>query len=460
MQLKSIREIAFTTTLPAANETEYGVYLVKTHRRWVLHIARPELIEEFMSKIDGFAKLQAVINPKTLLGRFIGGRNLLTLDGNEWIEQHKIMKAAFDLASPLGSFDAVGQKLITRIDDMDNGSVNWQRLANHWALDLLGKTIFDFDFGAIDGTESQWSTRYRSIFQACFHPLYLTLPMLDTWFLPSKRRHMHQELTTLLGIMDDRIKQASNPPNGNESLTEKNLLTLILEAQEEHSGNMNDEGIRSNLCAFFMVGHRALAYTLALAVYHIAVNQDVQQKAREEVIAIMGPGGYNRDDMPTLAQFSEMPYMEYVIKETMRMHPPTPVLHGRMATEDVSLGNLLIPKGAQVSLDIYELHHNPIVWKNPETFDPLRFAPRGEVDQLHSQGKLPWIPFNHHPRQCIGKDFSLRALTMTLAMLVQCFDISLPNDSPHKDRIDTIGYTGISPTELMINFTKRHEAHC
>lgn len=101
----------------------------------------------------------------------------------------------------------------------------------------------------------------------------------------------------------------------------------------------------------------------------------------------------------------------------MRMHPPTPVLHGRMATEDVSLGNLLIPKGAQVSLDIYELHHNPIVWKNPETFDPLRFAPRGEVDQLHSQGKLPWIPFNHHPRQCIGKDFSLRALTMTLAML-------------------------------------------
>lgn len=68
--------------------------------------------------------------------------------------------------------------------------------------------------------------------------------MLDTWFLPSKRRHMHQELTTLLGIMDDRIKQASNPPNGNESLTEKNLLTLILEAQEEHSGNMNDEGIR------------------------------------------------------------------------------------------------------------------------------------------------------------------------------------------------------------------------
>lgn len=101
----------------------------------------------------------------------------------------------------------------------------------------------------------------------------------------------------------------------------------------------------------------------------------------------------------------------------MRMHPPTPVLHGRVAKEDISLGNLLIPKGTQVSLDIYELHHNPVVWKNPETFDPLRFAPRGEVDQLNSQGKLAWLPFNHHSRQCIGKDFSLMALKVTLAML-------------------------------------------
>ncbi|CDH56615.1 cytochrome p450 [Lichtheimia corymbifera JMRC:FSU:9682] len=459
MQLKSIREIAFTTTLPAANETEHGVYLVKKHARWVLHIARPELIEEFMSKIDGFAKEQAVINPKTLLGRFIGGRNLLTLDGDEWIEQHKIMKAAFDWASPLESCDAIGQKLITRIGNMDNGSVNWQRLANHWALDLLGKTLFDFDFGAIDGTESQWSTRYRSIFHACFHPLYLMLPILDTWLLSSKRRHMHQELTTLLCIMDDRIKQASNLPNESESLAEKDLLKLILEARKEHPENMKDEDIRSNFCAFFMVGHRALTYTLAMAVYHIAANQAIQQKAREEVIAIMGPGGYNRHDMPTLAQISEMPYIEYVIKETMRMHPPTPVLHGRVAKEDISLGNLLIPKGTQVSLDIYELHHNSVVWKNPETFDPLRFAPRGEVDQLNSQGKLAWLPFNHHPRQCIGKDFSLMALKVTLAMLVQCYDISLPNDSPHKDGIDTVGYTGISPTELVINFTKRHEAH-
>lgn len=101
----------------------------------------------------------------------------------------------------------------------------------------------------------------------------------------------------------------------------------------------------------------------------------------------------------------------------MRMHPPSPALHSRAAKEDISLGNLVIPKGTQVSLDIYELHHNPVVWDNPETFEPMRFAPRGEVDQLHSQGRLAWLPFNHQPRQCIGKDFSLMALRVTLAML-------------------------------------------
>lgn len=94
-----------------------------------------------------------------------------------------------------------------------------------------------------------------------------------------------------------------------------------------------DDLLQSNFCAFFMVGHRALTHTLTMAVYHIAANQvcilsiqrtrsfkgliiqAIQQKAREEVIAIMGPDGYNRHDMPTLAQISEMPYIEYVLKE-------------------------------------------------------------------------------------------------------------------------------------------------
>lgn len=102
----------------------------------------------------------------------------------------------------------------------------------------------DFDFGAIDDAEDQWSARYRNIFMACFHPLYLMLPILDTWLLSSKRQHMHQELTSFLCIMDARIRQASNLSSGSESLAEKDLLTLILETRKEHLGYMDDEDIR------------------------------------------------------------------------------------------------------------------------------------------------------------------------------------------------------------------------
>ena len=101
----------------------------------------------------------------------------------------------------------------------------------------------------------------------------------------------------------------------------------------------------------------------------------------------------------------------------MRMHPPTPVLHNRVAKEDIGLGKLLVPKGTQVSVNIYELHNNPTVWEHPDVFDPMRFAPGGEVDQLNSQGRLAWLPFNQEPRQCVGKDFSLMALKVTLVML-------------------------------------------
>jgi cytochrome P450 len=55
-----------------------------------------------------------------------------------------------------------------------------------------------------------------------------------------------------------------------------------------------------------------------------------------------------------------------------------------------------------LTAEIYALHHNPAVWKDPETFDPERFGPGGEIESKAGTG-LPWLPFANGPRQCIGK---------------------------------------------------------
>lgn len=72
----------------------------------------------------------------------------------------------------------------------------------------------------------------------------------------------------------------------------------------------------------------------------------------------------------------------------------------RIIQEDMNLAGNFVPKGTEWAIDIYSLHHNPNIWKDPYRFNPDRFSPGGEADQ---QEGITWVPFSHGQRQCIGK---------------------------------------------------------
>ena len=90
-------------------------------------------------------------------------------------------------------------------------------------------------------------------------------------------------------------------------------------------------------------------------------------------------------------------------------------LADRIATRDTEISGTFIPKGTHVGVTLHELHHNPKVWKDPDTFDPERFAPGGEADQLEG---LPWTPFgNGGARVCTGMKSSMVQQRVLLSML-------------------------------------------
>lgn len=98
----------------------------------------------------------------------------------------------------------------------------------------------------------------------------------------------------------------------------------------------------------------------------------------------------------------------------MRRHGPVYGTTSRIALEDLELAGSVIPKGSEISIDIYNLHHNPDVWVDPYTFNPDRFLPGGEAD---SQEGIAWVPFNSGSRQCIGINFSLAEQRVVLSMM-------------------------------------------
>lgn len=99
------------------------------------------------------------------------------------------------------------------------------------------------------------------------------------------------------------------------------------------------------------------------------------------------------------------------------MNPPIGSGLPRIAAEDTELNGVFIPKGAKLSIDIYETHHSPRFWKDPEVFNPDRFADGGEASEKAAGSGYSWIPFGNGSRQCIGMNFSLVEQSVLLPLL-------------------------------------------
>jgi cytochrome P450 len=109
-----------------------------------------------------------------------------------------------------------------------------------------------------------------------------------------------------------------------------------------------------------------------------------------------------------------LPYTRMVIDETLRLYPPAWITNRRAIEDDVVCG-YRIPADAMLSISPYVTHRDPVLWENPEGFDPERFTP----ERLSGRPHYAYFPFGGGPRQCIGKGFALMEATLVLALLAQ-----------------------------------------
>ncbi|ORY97909.1 cytochrome P-450 cyp509A1, partial [Syncephalastrum racemosum] len=386
------------------------------------------------------------------------GSNILYESGERWRRHRKIANPAFHRSMPVELFGRLSHKLFEVMDET-GPVVNFENLTTRWTLDALGLAGFDFDFQAIVSESSPWVRTYESINTGMFQTLYILFPFLERyflWLLP-KRHKQHQDLTELLDLMRSMVekKQAAFAEGAKSNIkdNEKDLLTLMIEQSEDEGGILSNEELMSNLCVFLLAGHDTTSSALAYAAYYLAINPDIQEKARQEAISVFGDEPH--DVLPTVEETKNMPYINQIIKETLRINPPVSTMTSRICVKDTVVNDTVIPKGARVAVNVYELHHNEEYWHSPLIFNPDRFAPGGEAELLASTG-VAYMPFGTGSRHCIGMNFSLAEQRVLLPLLLRKYTWSLPEDSPHKDHVITTGSGVIRPIDLKIKFQKRY----
>lgn len=164
--------------------------------------------------------------------------------------------------------------------------------------------------------------------------------------------------------------------------------------------------------------------SLTKVLINLLNHKEVLKKVQLELDEQVGKGRVvNELDTKNLV------YLQAVIKESFRMTPPDPFLIRRATQEDCILAGYHVPKGTQVLVNAWKVHNDPQVWPEPEKFQPERFlSSYKDIDVKGQHHEL--IPFGTGRRVCPGVTMALQIMYLTLARLIQGFELRTLNDFP------------------------------
>ena len=148
----------------------------------------------------------------------------------------------------------------------------------------------------------------------------------------------------------------------------------------------------------------------------LALHQDVQEKVVKELEVVFDSVDQEMEN----DMLNEVPYLEMVIKETLRMHPVLPVI-AREATKDVELKSCTIPAGANILINMFSVQRNPIYWgDDAHLFNPDRFLPEN-FSKIHPYA---YAPFSSGPRICIGMKYGMNVMKVVLSHILRNYKVT------------------------------------
>lgn len=168
----------------------------------------------------------------------------------------------------------------------------------------------------------------------------------------------------------------------------------------------------------FVAGSDTSSSTVEWAMAELLRNPSSMGKAHEELAHVIG----SRRSVEE-SDIHKLPYLQAVVKETFRLHPPLPLLLPRQAQTTVGIAGYTVPQGARVLVNVWAMGRDERIWPEPDKSMPERFLGR-EVD--YKGGDFELLPFGAGRRVCPGMPLATRMVHLVLATLLNRFEWRLP----------------------------------
>jgi cytochrome P450 len=385
------------------------------------------------------------------LSNLLGNKGILLAEGDDHARQRRIILPAFhfDALVHLGPiFRTQGRLVVERwLQQQAAGkttSVDVHLDMTQVTMNVIALSAFGYDPMTDSGQELYCA--YREIFtqRPPSRILSLLFSLLPSWLLRSlplrlirrqqrnvslvKRKvteivQKRREEYEACAIMSE--KESTKPPK-------RDLLDLLVAARDpemekksSHLPWLTEEEITSQALTFMAAGQVTTAVLLSWTLFELSIHPRAQDKLRKELETLAATTLEENDSMSQDARLVEkldkLEYLDAVLRESLRLHPPVLFVTRQAVQQDEILGFPISP-GAIVNIPIVALHRDPQQWgEDADTFSPERFlVGRGATDAARQHHPMAWLPFLYGTRACTGQRFAmLEAKTILFELLTR-----------------------------------------
>ncbi|KAK3006235.1 hypothetical protein RJ639_016806, partial [Escallonia herrerae] len=304
------------------------------------------------------------------------------------------------------------------------GEIHVTRIVFFTLFNMLGNSMVSRDMVGPDSKEGsdfynalialkEWSGRPN------VSDLFPCLRWLD---LQGLRKKMDRDMGELLRIGFVLVKERLEERQGGGE-KRKDFLDVLLDfegSRENEPAKISEKDIAIFILELFQAGGETTSTTIEWAMTELLRNPEAMAVTKAELAKVIGPNrNFQESDIDSL------PYLQAVVKETLRLHPPIPFLVPRKAIQDANFMGYHIPKNTQVFVNAWAIGRDPEYWDDPSAFKPERFL-GSKID--YKGQNFEFIPFGAGRRMCAGIPLAHRMLHSILGSLLYAFDWELGGD--------------------------------
>ncbi|XP_050206780.2 geraniol 8-hydroxylase-like [Mercurialis annua] len=356
--------------------------------------------------------------------------------GPSWRNLRKICNSYLFSVQRLGSNEDLRyrkiQELLAEVREncLIGAALDIGKLAFKATLNVLSSNIFSLDLS--DDSDSDFVNEFKEVVRcvmdevgkpnvADYFPL---LAKID----PQRSKHRNTvNIGRILDLFDRIIDRRLQLREAEDYVSTNDMLDTLLVLVEDDNSEMDRNSMKHLFLDLFAGGTDTTLSTLEWAMTELLRNPNALSKARAEIKQTIGKTSSLHE-----SHIAQLPYLKAIIKETFRLHPPVPLLLPRKVGQNTETNGYMIPKDAQVLINVWHIGRDPTLWEDPGIFRPERFL-KSNIDVKGQDFKL--IPFGGGRRICPGLPLATRMLHLMLGSLVHSFDWKL-EDGVTPENID------------------------